>query len=87
MQIRWQTGGAHVASACTCSGRKYCRYSTPPGAAVMDRSEDRCEVDDLSQQLLFNPVPVSKSATAEICSVVEYTFCPGAKEIRNVLWH
>jgi hypothetical protein len=34
------------------------------GAAVMDRSEDRCEVDDLSQQLLCNPVPISKSAIA-----------------------
>jgi len=52
----------------------------------MDRSEDRCEVDDLSQQLLFYPVPVSKSATAGICSVVEYTFCVGAKEIRNMMW-
>ena len=55
-QIGLQTDGARVASVCTCSGRKYCRYSTPPGAAVMDRSEDRCEVDDLSQQLLFNPL-------------------------------
>jgi hypothetical protein len=52
----------------------------------MDRPEDRCEVNDLSQQLLFNPVPVSKSVTAGICSVVEYTFCPGAKEIRNMLF-
>ena len=53
----------------------------------MDRSEDRCEVDGLSQKLLFYPVPFSKSATAGICSVMEYKFCAGAKEIRTVLCH